>query len=150
MILQYLQDLRQGMQHQGMSAVARHAVEQEGQAEDVVEVGMGQEHMVDLAQGLAAKSGDAGPRIHQDIVVDQKSGGMAAITDAPGTAQNFDFHGFTSRLFGCVGEHAIPLGRGWVEAEMGDAVQIHLIQLALLDLAQLHQLDLASSHRRAW
>ena len=70
------------------------AVEQERQAQHVVEVGMGEEHVVDLHQLFEVERGKAAAGVDQHVVVDQQAGGVAPAADAAAAAQDGEFHGY--------------------------------------------------------
>jgi hypothetical protein len=58
----------------------------------MVQVGMGEENMVDAADRVPAQGGQTGTRIHQDVVVYPVAGGMAAIADTAATTENLNPH----------------------------------------------------------
>jgi hypothetical protein len=58
----------------------------------MVEVGMGDEDVIDLHQGLEVERGDAGAGVDQDVVVDLQAGGVAPAADAAAAAEDGEFH----------------------------------------------------------
>ena len=66
---------------------------EEGQSTDVIQMGMGDKHMIDLQQIGCRQVADPGARIDQDVPVhEQGSGSQLAPADAAATAENLDFH----------------------------------------------------------
>ena len=62
-----LDDLGQGMHRNRTVSLAGHAVEQQWQGQTVIEVGMGEEDVVDAGDGLAIEPGHAGAGIDEAL-----------------------------------------------------------------------------------
>ncbi len=69
-----------------------HGVEQQRQAQHMIEMGVGEDHMVDRQQFIQAQGGDAGAGIDQDVVVDLEAGGVAPAADAAAATEYGEFH----------------------------------------------------------
>ena len=52
----------------------------------MIEMGVGEEDMVDLQHLLEIERGDAAADVDEDVVVDLQAGGVAAAADAAATA----------------------------------------------------------------
>jgi hypothetical protein len=64
----------------------------EGQAADVVEMAVRQEHAADAALLAQAQITDAGAGIDEKFVIDEQTGGPQTRTDAAATAEDLDPH----------------------------------------------------------
>ena len=89
---QHVQHRRQRMHRHRRAAQVADAVEQERQAQHMIEVGMGEEHMVDLQQLFEVERGEAAAGVDQYVVVNQQAGGVAPAADAAAAAQYGEFH----------------------------------------------------------
>ena len=68
-------------------------IDQQGQRRNVVEVGVGQENVVDGCQFGKRQVSDTRPRVNQDVIIDEHGcGSQMAPANAAATAQNPDFH----------------------------------------------------------
>jgi len=72
--------------------LAHHAVGQQGDADDVVEVAVADEDVVDVRQRIQAQITHACSRVDQHMVVQQEGGGLAAGSNGSGAAQHADVH----------------------------------------------------------
>jgi len=71
----------------------RHAVGQQADGQHVVEVGMGDEDVIDLRHLVEREVADAGSGVDQHVVVDEEGGRAAAGRDRAGTTEYADPHG---------------------------------------------------------
>src|SRR3990170_126743 len=87
-------DRRSGGVHRDRARThASHGIHHEGNRSDVVEVRMGDEDMVDLAEFGQRKVADPGACVDQQVVVDQERGGpQMAPADASRAAQYAQAH----------------------------------------------------------
>ena len=63
-----------------------HGVDEQGQAGDVVEVGVGQDDVLHAGHFVDAEVAHAGAGVDEDVVVEQKGCGAAALRNGAGTA----------------------------------------------------------------
>ncbi len=78
----------------GGQAAGGHGVEHERQRGDVVEVGVGEQHVVDLGHLVEREVAHAGAGVDQHIGVEQKGGGAAVSGDGARTAEYANPHGW--------------------------------------------------------
>lgn len=71
-----------GMHMQGRVAAGGHGVNHERQGGDVIQVGVGEQHVGDAAHFIQGEVADAGAGVKQQVVVEQKRGGAAVFADA--------------------------------------------------------------------
>jgi hypothetical protein len=67
-------------------------VKQKRDARDVIEVGMGDEYMVDTRKLLDGQVAHTGAGVNQDIVIDQHGCGPQIASDAATATQDLDSH----------------------------------------------------------
>ena len=65
----------------------------QGQAQDVVEVGVRQEDVVDALHLFQGQRGHAGARVHQHILVDEEGRGVLPCHDAARAAEHTNLKG---------------------------------------------------------
>jgi hypothetical protein len=85
-----------------------HRINHQGQRRHMVQVRMGQQHMVDAAHFFQRQIAHAGAGIDKDVIVNQERRGSAVLGDRAGTAQHPDLHPGTS--LGLKVGRAVPLG----------------------------------------
>ena len=72
MILEDFEDFRHRMHNQWPFSLAGNAVQQQGQAQDVIKMAVGNENMVDACQSSTRQPRNAAAGIQQDVIVDQE------------------------------------------------------------------------------
>ena len=83
----------QGIDLQRAAPVHAHGVEHQRQGGNVVEVGVGQQHMFDGEQLVHAQLAHARAGIDQQLLAEQKSGRAAPLGNGPRATQYAQFHG---------------------------------------------------------
>ena len=96
---QHFEHLGQRMHNDGRGAHFAHGIEQQRQAQHVIKMGMGQDHMVDRQQFIQAQGGDTGAGVDQDVVIDLEAGGVAPAADAAAAAEYGQFHRCSCRAY---------------------------------------------------
>ena len=82
------------MHGNGRAAPVAHRIQQQGQPQHMIEVAVGQEYVIDRSQLLERKPCNAGPGIDQDVIVQQKTGGVPATANAAGATQYSQLHSY--------------------------------------------------------
>ena len=75
MLAQGGDDVRQGVHDKGLAAAVGDGIDHQRQGEHMIEVGMGQEDMVDGSQFAHRQFGNATAGVKQDVVVDEEGSG---------------------------------------------------------------------------
>ena len=83
----------QGVHVHGGRAACADGVQHQGQGGDVVEVGVGEEHVVDVFHFVQGEVAYAGACVDEYIVTHQERRGAAVARDGTGAAEYTDFHG---------------------------------------------------------
>ncbi len=78
-------------------AAAQHAVGEQGHAQHVVQVRMGQQDVVDALELVERQVAHARSGVDQDVLVEEKARGAAVARDRPGAAEDLDFHAGITR-----------------------------------------------------
>lgn len=93
MLLQDLDDFRQGIDKEWPLSPCGNCIDQQRQSQHMIKMGMRQKNMVDCRQLGERQFGDASSGIDQDIVVDQKRGGpQMPAADTAATAEYAQLH----------------------------------------------------------
>ena len=92
MLLEDIQCLVGGMNDQRLVAHEAHAVHEQRQAGDMIEMRMGHKDVVDHAHLGQAQVADAGTGIDQHIVIEQHRGGAQIAPDTAAAPQYSQFH----------------------------------------------------------
>ena len=102
-LAQHGQGWRQGVHLDGRAALAaaHHAVGQQGDAQHVVEVGVAEQDVVNAGELVQSEVAHAGTGVDEHVVIEQKGGGAAALSDGTRATQDADL------AFGGAG-HATP------------------------------------------
>lgn len=111
----------QGVHAQRPGAAAGDGIEHERQGGDVVEVGVGEEDVVDARHFVEAEVAHAGAGIDEDVAVKKKGGRAAISRDSTRAPQNTHLHGNSLWLVYLVSKWVAPsqdgsLGAGSMEA----------------------------------
>ena len=94
MLAENVEHRRDAVHRQRLAAAIGHRIDHQRQAGDVVEVGMGQEKMIDARQFVDREIPNAGAGIDQNVVVnEQRRGAQVLAADAAATAEDSQFHG---------------------------------------------------------
>ncbi|MNT51175.1 hypothetical protein D3C72_1881300 [compost metagenome] len=95
----------QGMHAQGSGAAAADGVEHQGQGGDVVEVRVGEHHVVDGGHLVEGEVADARAGVHEQVRIDQERGGAAVLGDGARATQHANLH--CGRPLVCVCRHLV-------------------------------------------
>lgn len=99
MILENFPGFARGMHGDMFLAQSDHGVDQQGQAGDMVEMGVGDENMIDGDHVLDRQIVCAGAGIDEDVAIHQHGCGAQAAAYAAAASQNFDLHCARPRHF---------------------------------------------------